>query len=258
MVGNRLAALGTTNAQTEYIYVNTNGSMISNNILTGPGTTGIKCYGTDSIISDNILNGPGGSYAFSSWAIYAPNNAISIMNNTISEMNSFGFIITNGTGPIGISNVASGKYAAKIIGNSVSGTGIWKMVDLYGSAHVVNDNRFYNINSYTSGDNPQICIYLNSGLSSSLFIGNMLDGYYSNVITSNGNTVSALTISGNSVIGTIGNNSINLNGATRGCLIIGNRFPDSTTFPTNGASMTNVVLIGSPANLIPTGTNFGL
>jgi len=236
-----------------YIRGSSAGSLISNNILVGPGKIGIRWNGSGSTITGNHLSRPNtlaigdieDDYAFEEYAIYAPTSDVDITNNTITGM-IFDY------GSIGISNGGASRNRLKILDNTISGSLMRYIIELYGSDHIVNNNKLSNdaikLNDATQG------ILLQS-VTNSLFMGNSIRGAITAGFYSTYTPAMNLTIVNNAVIAeTLINGSILLNGTTEDCVIMGNRFPD-------GSVMDNV--IGStPAigdyntNLI--GVNYGL
>ncbi|MFA5023442.1 MAG: hypothetical protein WC523_00595 [Patescibacteria group bacterium] len=155
-------------ASSAYIYGAVLYSSITDNILVGPGVTGIRWNGSNSKISGNNISQPGDlsvtDYAFSTQAIYAYASDLDISNNIITGMVS--------SGCIGITNVSSGSGRVKISGNTISGSEISKAISLYGSDHIVVSNRIYNsINFVTE------CISLD-GVTESIVTSNFFGGSF--------------------------------------------------------------------------------
>ena len=237
---NILTNIGYNASATGYIYGTASYSTILNNVLVGPGINGI--YWGDSNcaqckISGNTLNnsgsgiGLGGAdYSFSNYAIYAEMSDSDIDNNTILGMYD---------GSNGISNSSNDSDRLKIINNTISGTDMVVMLDLFGDGHIVGSNRFYN----DGNDNNAICMQLDT-VTTSLIMGNLFSGDFDNAIYSD-SVVTNLTITNNTVVGAPAISSIKLdNAGVVNCLIMGNTFPDGT-----GGSAED--------NLINTAGNYG-
>jgi hypothetical protein len=231
----------------EYIRGSTACASINNNILTGPGLTGIRWSGTGSKISCNNINRPNtmaegdysDDYAFEAYAIYTPTSDVDITDNTIS-----GMIFSSGS--IGISNGygATGRYRAKIVGNTINGSLMSKLIEVCGAEHIINSNRLLNESLF--GGQDTLCIDLGT-VSNSLIMGNFFQGSISNAITSSGTAVDGLTIVNNNVgAELIDISSLQLLTAAN-CMIVGNRFPDGSTedntiggIPSYGVYNTNI------------------
>lgn len=219
-------------------------SDISNNVLTGPGETGIRWSGAKTKISNNLLNAISGTdYAFEEYGMFIQTSDVDILNNTITDM-----IFDSGVGSVIISNVNSASDRIKIVGNTFSGDKIAKFVDLFGSNHMVSNNKLFNtsVNAVASS----FGFFLNQ-VSDALFNGNSFDGEITSAFDSGGTSVSNLTITNNSVtVTTLETASIILdNDSVNDCFIIGNRFPDGSSGvniigPTPSISQTNDNLIG--------------
>jgi hypothetical protein len=122
-------------------------SIIANNTMIGPGTTGINWSGTYSKIANNKLNLPGtitDNYAFSAYGIYVATGDVDIDGNTVLGMNY-------DEGSVGISNANAANANVRITNNTVSGTLMAELIDLNGSGHVVANNRLYNVAEIITG-----------------------------------------------------------------------------------------------------------
>lgn len=206
-----------------YIRGLTPSSNISGNNIVGPGKIAIKWNGTGTKISNNNISRPNtlivddeDDYAFEEYAIYTPSSDVDIINNTIT-----GMIFEQDS--IGISN-SPGNNRLKVLGNTISGSFMLKMIKLYGSDHVINNNKMSN--DVVPTGQSTLCIELNA-VTNSAIMGNSFRGAITNAITSSATAVSDLTIVNNSVMANdIGSGSILLNGTTDTCFVAGNRFPD--------------------------------
>ena len=210
-----------------YIRGSTSNSVISDNVLVGPGLVGIRWNGTSVTITGNNLSRPNtlavgdtaDDYAFQNYAIYAPSSDIDITNNTITGMIY--------SGSIGITNAGAARNRMKILDNTISGSLMSTILEIYGSDHVINNNKLSN-----DVLNTTLGMELNS-TSNCLIMGNMFRGAISYAITSSATSASNLTIANNSNIATTNVSSISFTGTTTNCLVVGNRFPEGSVIGDN-------------------------
>ncbi len=212
-------------------------SSITDNPICGPGDYGIYWSGANSKISGNTLSQPSdlSDYAFSCYAIYAPASNVDITDNTIT-----GMIYSYGS--IGIGN-GSAKNNTKIIGNTIAGDLMDKMIELSGAGHIVNANMLINESLFVGQDT--IGIELNS-VSNSNISNNTFTETISIAIHSSGTAPSNLVVNSNSNEATTNISSIDLTGASDS-IFVGNRF--------DGGSGSNNVPSGNGNRI---GFNIGL
>lgn len=220
IIGNTLVDIG---VDAHYIRGAVPNSTVSDNVLVGPGKIGIRWSGANSTIANNHLSRPNTAaiddtdYAFEEYALFIPASDLDIMNNTIT-----GMIFDQES--IGISNGGSSRDRIKIIGNTISGSLMFKMVELFGSYHAINNNKFNN-EALPTGQ-ATLCLQLNS-VHNSMIMGNLFSGAISVAIASSASSVSNLNIANNSVVAErINSASIILDGTTESCFVSGNRFPE--------------------------------
>ena len=150
---------------------------INNNTLVGPALQGIRVTGTRSVISNNLLTKPndggGTDYAFSDRAVHIQTSDVDVTNNTITGMEYSEL-------SLGITNVNSSRERIKITGNTISGTKMSQLIQLYGEGHSVTGNRLFNTAKADSGDT--LFIELNA-VSNSIISGNLFQGAGSRCIT---------------------------------------------------------------------------
>ena len=253
IVGNTLDNLGTSSW---YISGNGTRSTVTDNILVGPGERGIRWTGTNSTISNNNLSQPGdgSQYSFSDYGLYLQTSDLDVMQNTIT-----GMIYDDNatTKPIGITNVDTSRNRIKFVGNTVSGSFIYKLIEVFGGGHNISSNKLFNSTIIDSNDT--IFINLNSA-DNVLIMGNSLlgDGYAGIYAAS---TITDVSIVNNIVDpsqGTSGiiNYAFNF-GASENCFVVGNKLPvngtgvssDSVIGITSSYSVYNSNIIGINAGL---------
>ena len=180
ITGNFLKNIGNTSAQ--YISClgasNTSGikSIVSNNKLVGPGEYGIRWRGERSKIIGNHLSrdlSVPTDYSFV-YGIYVQAQYVDIENNIITDMNY--------EGSVGIMNVATGQDGLKILGNTIEGTKMSRLIKVHAGSHMIHNNRLSNITEATAGTN---FIYLdgtsgstNISIQSNIFEGTGTCGVY--------------------------------------------------------------------------------
>lgn len=213
--------------EAQYIRGTAPWSNISNNTLTGPGKIGIRWTGARSKITSNILNATGvGTYAFEEHAIFVQTSDIDIINNTITDMRYDG-----GVGSIFITNANAASDRIKITGNTFSGDAVYKFLDIYGSNHLISNNKFFNESRNTS--NGSFGIFLNQ-VTDSLINGNAFDGgtnSISSALHSGASAVTGLTITNNNTTeDSIFTAAIVFdNSGVEDCFLSGNRFYESSS-----------------------------
>ena len=212
--------LDTLGASCYYISGNAPHSSISNNTLVGPGSYGVRWTGTNSKISDNNLSQPAdlSNYAFENYAIFVQTSDVDITNNTIN-----GMVFDQES--VGISNVSTGRDRIKVIGNTIVGTKMSSGIELFGTGHVLSNNRIFN--DQVALTNITSLISLNQ-VENSLIMGNVLQGdAYSGIHADV--SLTNTTISNNvfdPTQGTAQNMSYALNiELAANCFIAGNKLP---------------------------------
>jgi len=179
--------------EAQYIRGSAPWSNITNNTLTGPGKVGIRWTGPRSKIANNVMNAINtGTYAFEEHAIFVQTSDIDVLDNTITDMRYDG-----GVGSICITNANAASDRIKIAGNTFSGDAVYKFIDIYGSNHLISNNKFFNESRNTS--TGSFGIFLNS-VTDSLINGNSFDGgtnSISSALHSGASAVTGLTITNN-------------------------------------------------------------
>lgn len=246
-----------------HITTNVSHSNITGNTLVGPSSQGIRVTGTRSIVSNNHLSKPNdGSatdYAFSDRAIHIQTSDVDVMNNSITGMEYSQL-------SIGITNVNTSRERIKIVGNTISGTKMAQLIQLYGSGHVVCDNRLLNAAKADSTDS--FFIELNT-VSTTLISGNVFQGEGTRCITNRVRGTTTDTLLSNT---TIVNNDVNVEfsgnspfgpillqdttgNTVTACLVANNRIPvDSPSVSRIGVTSPTSTIVNS--NVI--GINVGL
>lgn len=213
ITNNELSELGSS---AFYIFGAGTHSTISNNSLTGPGAQGIRWTGANSAINGNNLNAEGGSYAFSEYGIFTLASDIDIANNTITGM-------TFSEDSIGISSGGAGRDRLKITNNTIAGSLMSSLIQLFGSDHLVSGNRMFN-----SVNSSSLTGYIElNAVSDALITGNKFQGAGQDGIVQVG-AVDGMSITNNKFIATFAVAPINMSTATN-TFFTGNDVPSGST-----------------------------
>lgn len=237
IVGNILTNVGDTDAI--YVYGTAHRANISDNKLIGPGHTGIRWKGERSKISNNHISSsaPLTSYSFL-YGIYIQNSYVDVVNNSIMDMNY--------DGSTSILNASTANEGMKIIGNTIEGTTIGKLVDLNGNYHVVSNNRLKNDAKSSGGDTIYISLGQNAdGIS---IIGNIFEGQGSSCIYSS-YKVTNISITNNVILTTsLTAAPIKLSDSdVAECIVMGNKLPDRSTYPTGSSDLAGIIIGPTPS-----------
>jgi hypothetical protein len=163
--------------------------------------------------------------------------------------------MTYSEGSIGITNAGAGRNRLKILNNTINGSLMSKMIEIYGNDHVINNNKLSNATNISTNATKGIDLLVTSNC---LIMGNSIRGKIGYGITTSTTNASGHTISNNHVLSIpadIYYSSLYLDGTTtENCLVVGNRIPDGTnadnligTTPSFGVYNNNLI-----------GLNFGL
>lgn len=229
VLNNTLKNVGETSAN--YIYGLSHRANVSGNKLIGPGNYGIWWKGTQSKIFGNHLGSDGVDYAFKT-GILAQASYIDIENNTVIDMSD--------ESSIGIANANTANDGIKVVGNTVIGDNMSKLMDLSGNYHIVSGNRLRNDTKSTSGETYFIQLAANTdGVS---IVGNIFEGendtgaigtayIYSSGKVTNTSITNNTMLAANST-NTLTSAPIRLaNTQVSECLIMGNRLPPKASYP---------------------------
>lgn len=224
IVGNTLENIGDTDAV--YIYGLAHRANISDNKLIGPGKIGIWWRGERSKISNNHLSTPDPTtdYAFQT-GIYAQASYVDVVNNTIVDMTD--------DSSIGIANANSANEGLKVIGNTIEGTTMAKLINLYGNYHIVSNNRLKN-DAEAAGDSLYISLGQNAdGIS---IMGNVFEGIGTACIHSD-YQVTNVSITSNLILTTtLTSAPIRLTASgVANCMVSGNKLPAPSTYSDDNA-----------------------
>ncbi|KKN13226.1 hypothetical protein LCGC14_1008560 [marine sediment metagenome] len=220
IIGNTLDRIGDTDAM--YIYGTSHRANVSDNKLIGPGNTGIWWKGERSKISSNHLSTPDNTtdYAFTI-GIKAQASYVDVVNNTMTDM------VYDGS--IGIMSSSSANDGMKVLGNTIEGTKMGKLIELNGNYNVVSGNRLKNDLESLTGDSMYVDIVANTDGHS--IIGNTFEGIGTACIYSSGKVTNSSILNNLVLTTTLTSAPIRLaDSGVVNCLVMGNRLPARSTY----------------------------